>query len=490
MGFNFGAFGGGLGQGINNGIALGRQVQATIDEQNIRDLQQQGMKEAQAAREQAIGDSIKQNGLHGAADPQTATGNATAAGTNVSPALGGLMAGTDASQSPAAQMQPQTDVSASGSTPTFSKDQPSSYTVGGKQYDDFDSARSAAEKNAPSTMDLFVKNTIPRVSQMYLAQGDAQRAQAWQDWAEKKQNQDSMHTWAQAYQAAQMGDMDTATDLMVKLYDKVDDGISVVKKTPKLGQDGQLQAYTITLKQDKTGKTWDQEVTPQALMQAGMAGLSPDKQFEMKYQADVAANSAKAKAASEAAHDARVYKQAIALAGIHGDQQTAHDTRQIAADADLEDKKHGNRMEEDTVKAQVEVAQLGAKEKAKVNAKVDALRAAGYGDDDIKGFMPMLLNADSYKKPTSPGESRRMAFDARMKGDFSFASKSPEDQQKIIDGDMAIINGGGSPSAAAKTPNPFANPAAGGLPAPTQKTSAKGKGIPVYDTKTGQIVYQ
>jgi hypothetical protein len=262
-----------------------------------------------------------------------------------------------------------------------------------------------------------------------------------------------------------------------------------VKKTPTLDQNGQLKAYTITLKQDKTGKTWDQEVTPQALMTMGMAGLSPDKQFEMQYKTLTDAAAARAKYAAQDAHDERVFKRDIAKKGIDAKIDEAKDARVTDRDLALEDKRHGNRMEEDNNKTTLETANIGAKEKAKVQAKMDALKAAGYSDDDIKGLMPTLLNADTYKKPTSPAETRRMAFDARMKGDFSFANKSSAEQNKIIDSDIATITGGAAPTTG-KTANPFANPAASGLPASGAQPAGKPQGIPVYDTKTGQVVYQ
>ncbi|KDR25968.1 hypothetical protein [Caballeronia zhejiangensis] len=519
MGFNLGAFGGGLSSGINNGISLGAQIQAAKDAAAIRDLQQKGMEEAQQARQDQIDKSIAATGIKGSADPTVATDNASAAAANTSPALGGLMAGADPSQSPAAQMPQQTDVSAKGSTPQFSTTAPT-YAVNGKEVGDYDTARAVAEKSAPSTMDLFIKNSVPKVAAAYLAQGDAQKAQAWNDWADQTKNKQHMRTWAQAYQAAQAGDMGTAVDKMVSLYnDNVDDGISVTSKNLVKDQDGSTH-YEIGLK-DSKGNEWTQKIDQRTLIEQGMAGLSPDKQFEMVYKRQTDADVARAKAAAEEAHDQRVFGRDIKKIGVQAkvkevEDKRAHeykkdeeaqkqgfeiarDDRKAQNESDLEDKKSGNRMAEDNNKAQVEVSTLGAKEKAKVSAKIDALKAAGYDDDSIKGMMPMLLNAESYKKPTSPGEARRMAFDARMKNDFSFGHKSPEEQNRIIEGDIAIINGTGVKSGApsksgSTTANPF-NPAAGGLgaSAPAAASPAAGaqsKGIPVYDSKTGQIVYR
>ena len=231
------------------------------------------------------------------------------------------------------------------------------------------------------------------------------------------------------------------------------------------------------------------------------------------YQRQTAADTARAKAAAEAANKAAEFGYKVKEKGVDAKIDAAKDSRKHgytmeekgadhafdvqlsdrkAADvSDLEDKKSTNRMTEDANKAQVEAANIPVKEKAKVQAKIDALKSAGYDDEAIRGMMPMLMNAESYKKPTSPGEARRMAFDARMKGDFSFAGKSAAEQNRIIDGDISIINGTGvSPSAPAKR-GTAPNPAASGIgDKPAAPSKAVGKGVPVYDSKTGTIVYR
>lgn len=58
---NFGAFAGGFAHGLESGMRIGKSVRDIIREKKIEDLQEQGMAEAKAAREQAVNGMISEN---------------------------------------------------------------------------------------------------------------------------------------------------------------------------------------------------------------------------------------------------------------------------------------------------------------------------------------------------------------------------------------------------------------------------------------------
>ena len=86
-------------------------------------------------------------------------------------------------------------------------------------------------------------------------------------------------------------------------------------------------------------------------------------------------------------------------------------------------------------------AREGKKTDAAIDAKVSALRDAGYPDEEIKKMMPAIIGAGEHKKTTDPAERRALIASDLLKNDPSFARKSKDEQNKRIDDMMGVIYG-------------------------------------------------
>lgn len=491
-----GFFLGGLLDGAAKGIKIGNAIKEANKEYQANDLREKGMEEARQARELEINGAITSNGVAPTAQSnQAASVSAdTAPGVNdapttttavqqpVAPSATPIAVASPAGQvtstplpdqgqpqpsAPAATLPQQQSIAAANGIPT--------YTVGGKAYTDPTQARAAAAKNASSVNDLFVKNTASKMKDFYIQNGDLETADKWDKWATDSKNKAGMKLWAGAYTDAQSGNWDGAADKFGKYYSgHIDDGVDYVGHKQVVGDDGKLIGFAVTLKDQKTGKQTDMQLTPQAMLKMGMAN-NPQMLFdsEMKKQATVDAT--KAKIAEE-----NVKQQGrIQLEGVK---------------AGTAEKLQGNRddaaMERIVTKSQMDASNAADKIRTELSTKMDALKQSGMSDEDIKAQVPALIIGQAYKKGASPEEAARMAYQDRMKNDQSFSRKTEEQRQAIIEGDVRIAKTaaliGAKRPQAGSIPAPAA-PAASGVTGAA--TSAAGK-IPVYDTKTGRMVYR
>jgi hypothetical protein len=320
-------------------------------------------------------------------------------------------------------------------------------------------ARALADKSAPSVMDFFQKQGVPRIAEAYLAQGDPAKAQAWTDWADQTQNKQNMAVWAKGWRAVQMGDPEGAADNFMQLYKSYNDGTTPISKEVVKDKDGNLTGFNVKLKNDATGEVRSSFIDKNQLLNLGLAQLAPPQLFETAWQQKQAADKAKTAA------DAEVGKVKLNL----------------AANSQLEGLKQQGRL------------QLQQKQgQQQIDAKIGALKSAGYSDSFIKDALPDILGVNQYKKSTSPEEAKRLAFSDRMKNDPMFRMKPPDQQRSIIQQDMGLIYGGLKPSAYGLTgeqpaPSVSTQPAvAAGAAAATTTPPALGR--IVMDPKTGKPV--
>lgn len=350
-----------------------------------------------------------------------------------------------------------------------------------------DQAQALAEKGAPSVMDFFRKQGVPKIAETYLAQGDAQKAQAWTDWAESAQSKENMGTWAKAWRAVQLGDVQSAGDNILKLYNNYDDGVTASNAKPVKDKDGNITGFNVNLKTDATGETRATFVDKNTLMNAGLASLAPPQMFELEWKKQQDQQAAAAKTA-----------QMVAQAKLDTAKEIAVDNAKQPNRVALETVKSNNAQDLAVAKGKIDAGNQQNKVKNELTAKVGALKDAGYSDDFIRNSLPDILGLNQYKKATSPEEAKRLAFGDRMKNDPTFVTKTTDQQRQIVDQDMALIYGGlkpGSNSAAGAasapttgtTANPFVD---GAAPVPNTQAGPATRGLPVLDTRTGKIVYK
>lgn len=524
---NWGGFAGGFAQGFNNGVSIGKTLDGLSKERKLQAIREQGIAEAKGLQESAIADLVKDNGVSGA------TG-APAPAPAVSPAPAATPAPIEAAEVKVTPVTPQTQIEAvplgpvgtttppasasatpasatpsqttpatpSQTTPTQITStgpvaaepkpapQPVSmpeiaaqagvqpagkrFSVGDRSFDTREEAVAFARKKAPSVMDFMSKTLVPRMQEAYLAQGDVEKAEAWGQWAEQRQSKKAMAEWASAWRAASMGDVEKAADHVFNLYKTYDDGITPLSKEIVKDKDGNITGFNVTLKTEATGEKRTQFIDKSALTELGLAALSPPQIFEAAYKRQMEADKAATANRAEIAKERRAEAREIAKE----QRGEARGNRERARDQEYT-------LEKLTIEEQLRQSGATDKVRREVGAKVDFLRKSGYSEEFINDVMPGIIGIGEYKKRTSPEEARRLAFSDRMKSDPTFGRKSAEDQQRILDQDMKLIMGGVDPQTA--PPAAPASPAAAGLP---RQAPQPGRGVPIYDTKTGQIVYR
>lgn len=496
---NFGAFAGGLSSGFQQGVKMTKTFQDLAKERGLQEIRDKGMAEATSARDQAIKGLVEDTGAPkqgaqpaaapakvatqplppiekaapAAAEAGTTT-EASAPATTITPeAPTSVPPAGDAKAAPEAKAAPAEAKTAPAEAKADAPaGLPGRYKVGDKFFATEKEAFAHAEKNAPSLEDLQFKVMVPKMQQYYMQQGDIEKAEAWRSYAEKRGTQKNMETWAKAYRSAMTGNFEKSADHVFDLYKQYDDGITPLSKEMVKDKDGNTVGFNVKLRNDATGKEYTQLITPKELSTLGLSALSPSAMFEKHYQQQQAAM----KIQAETARDNRKFGQQLTLENVKQGNRVS-----------LEGVKQGNAVERLTIQEQLKAAGVVGAEKKKIDAKVGALKSAGYSDDFINDAMPGIIGIGDYKKATSPEEARRLAHSDRMKSDPMYARKSPADQEKILDGDMKLIFNGVKPSTL-----PPKNAASDGLP-PKQGGSnppAKKQGIPVYDTKTGEVTYR
>jgi hypothetical protein len=538
---NWGGFAGGFAQGFNNGVQMGKTVNDLIKQDKIDKIRAEGIAEAQKARQDAIDASVQDTQGKAASDAQARVDSAVP--TTDGPKTGEAAPDNNVAQTapvaqpvataptqpaPPAQVvtSPQsavdaapvrTPVAASGiavpgqaSAPVASSAPPAvvapaemapppapkvdvapaatgkRFMVNGVGFDSQDEARKYAEKQAPTLTEFMRKTMVPRMQEAYIAQGDPEKAAAWGKWADDAEHEAHAKLWAQTYQAAQAGDIDKAAQGIIKMYKNYDDGVSLVSSEKVKDKDGNITGFNVKLKTDATGETRSQFIDKRALTEMGLAALSPVQMFEQVYKRQQAADQLGAKAAIDAQNDARTFNRQVAIEGMKEDRA---DKRQAASDArrsaDAE-RNHGYKLEELATAEELKQAGAAKTKRAELQSSIDLLKENGYTPDEVRGMIPGLLKAGEFKKGTSPDEARRMLVTELAK-DPLFSTSTKEKQQQKID-DLMGMAGYGKAGAAP------ASPKATTVPNPLQPDgsapAAKPKGIQVYDSKTGKIIYK
>lgn len=490
---NFGAFAGGFSTGFDSGVRQAKTIRDVIKERKLEDLRTKGMEEASAARTAAVNGMITENPTEAAAkaaetakpapvvdnaiepgNPAQVEVNAAKPQEPVSPDAGSVTAtprATTAQNTPAVnglptQTAPQTTPEqvpaqppakpAEANTPAQGK-----FMVGGKSYATREEAYKAADASAPSTMDFFMKNAVPKIQEQYLANGDIEKAKAWDEWSQQHKSQQAMKEWSSMYRAAQFGDFEKAADHAFNLYKQYDDGVTPVSKETVKDADGNVTGFNVRLKNDATGEIKSQFIDKKGLVEMGLSALAPNKMFEVAFKRQSDADTAAMNARIKANEKAQDFKMDMAKTEYKENRDDKRQTEKLDREDAREVKKGQQKLSEISLTKQLEAENMGAKERAKAETKIQLLTERGYTDEQITAMVPAIIGAGEHKKTTDPAERRALIASDMMKNDPKFSRSTKEQQNKAIDDMMSVIYGGEQTPAG----KPAAKPPANGKPA-------------------------
>ena len=425
---NWGGFAGGLSQGFQSGVRMSKTIQDIAKERGLQELREKGMAEAEAQRAAEVQGMVKEvggtdtapkSGPVDTATPKVEAAPAKTEAPEAAPAATGMNApavsapntpaaptappgpkydteGEAEGRAYAAKQQQAAVVQAAPTQPTTPQQtaaaagvtvKPSGkFSVNGQTFDTREQALAAAEKAAPSARDLFVKNTVPKIADMYLAYGDPEKAKAWTDYTEAHKGKRVIKDWAAAFTAP---DLDTAVTRFGKYYtDHIDDGVDYRGHKIVTKDDG-TQMAVVTLKDKATGKTQEMELTREKMLALGNAN-NPQKLFEQEVAKQAAAEKAKFDAGLKAQERREARRDALALEGYRQDRT---DKREVL---------RGNI----------------AVDKAVLDAEL----------------------GEKYKKATSPAERAAIIQSDLTKNDSRFNRMSPEEQKQAISDRMKQLD--------------------------------------------------
>lgn len=413
-GFGAAGFMGGLAQGMNTGSKLVDAYykgQANKQKADIKNALAGGIDSAKAARQAEIDGKVEVGGTANADDTAT--------------------------------------------VPTFKVD--------GNEYGDEKSARGAAEGAVGSVMDFFYQNEAPKIADLYLQQGDIEKAEKWNTWIKDKNVTKGFEAGVRAYQAAAQGDDEGAMKNLFKMYNQkgyFEDGRKAKSWEPIKNKAGEVTGYAITL----TGSDGKDRV---ANVNKGEELLSQVQMLanpQTAYESSMASYQKAREEKLNMAKDELKHARSLEVAGVKASNTVA-----------LENVRQGNRLERDGIQAQRQQAQPTAVEqKAAGLSKVGA--SLGMEGEALKQFVAAGVGAksdDDFVKMATGLLSKQQD----LYGNNKFLNLPPAEQQQQIQQLASTIK-------AARGAQQ--QPMAGGIPAPGQGGAPKGATI--IDTKTGKVV--
>lgn len=375
---NFGIGLGAFSQGLNTGLQTGQQLGQMRDQGQIRRQAKQGIEGARQAREGDINARIGQQGLDGAQG--------------------------------------------------FMGDMTTGYEVDGKQFASPEAARGQAERGMGSVMDYFMRDAAPKIGETFLAQGNIEKAEAWNQWISDSQTRRGMEHWASALRAAQMGDTKGFVDSITQAYNSpgyADDGVNV--KSHRVNDSG-----SITMVFERDGEEFEQTFEgTEDLQQMAIGLLSPNNAFEIT------------RAQAQSAAEARA--------------KAAQDDLKFQRDLQRDQMRHGQSLEQDTHRSNLRQLEGSEGLRQKVNEATGVLREWGYSDDEISAMIPRIIGSDSNRQQISDRDLRLRIVES-FSGDRRFSALSPEDQERRINEMVELVRGADDDTPRAR------NPAADGLP--------------------------
>lgn len=388
---------------------------------------------------------------NGAVNPAAPTANpdpagaATAASSMPSVSNPGSMAPVQSTPAQAVQAQPDPAQAPKAVAPTpqavagqgVAATTGPGFWVNGQRYDTREQARAAAERAAPSTMDMFMKNAAPKIAEQYMANGDPATAKAWMDYSESQAGKRAIKDWAAAYSAP---DFDTAVARFGKYYtDHINDGVDYAGHSMKINADG-TQVAVVKLKDKASGKTTEMELTRDKMIALGGAN-NPQKLFEIEQAKQQQADKLKFDAQLKAQERSEKFQDDVRLKGYEATLKDKGEQRKQDR-LDKREQFQQDRMDQrERIKSEMNIKETSAKAQAEMDTRIDALIGAGYGEDDIKKMMPAIAGVTDHKRTTDPTERRAIITSELLKSNPGFARKSQDEQSKMVDDMMGVIYG-------------------------------------------------
>lgn len=487
---NWAGFSAGLAQGLNNADRIGQQ----IDQARLARIRTDGLAEAKAAREaemkkaeQSVIDTQAQASQAAAAPMAEAVPGVTGPRTGtvvpdtpevrtqavpMPPAAGGLPQSmmppgppadvpVEASPAPAPAAAPPQQMAQAAPAP--SAPAPAGrFQAGGQGYDTREAAVAAAQKKVPSISDFVVNTVAPKMQEWYVGQGDLENAEKLGQYMESRRGREATKSFGTAMQKLMFtNDINGGVQALGDYYNKyIDDGVDFTKG--EVGADGKIN---ITVKDRATGT---ERVMPMAREEIIRLGMAHDP--VQLYKQGLAQVEANAKTAAEIAKERRSEAADMRKEGRAEARDIAKESRAAERDTAKAAQAHDYDIDKLVTGERIKTKNMGAAEKAKVQAKIDILKENGLSPDAVRELIPHMVGGDGYKKSTSPEEARRMLLTEHVK-DPLFSSKPAAEQRRIIDQEMGVIYGANTGA----TP-----PAKPGAATPSGKQY-------VRDPKTGQV---
>ncbi len=177
-----------------------------------------------------------------------------------------------------------------------------SWNIGGQTYGTEAEARRAAERQAGSFYDHYMREGAPRVVQTMLENGQVDQAEAFQKRLQDAQVQRGIRSWAGAARAASMGDADGFRRHMVEAYNNEGyfrDGNTVTASRLLKGDDGNVEGMELTIR-GRNGEERTQTFRGMAdLYRTGIGFLAPERALAFGMQELQQADRTRAQIAQE-----------------------------------------------------------------------------------------------------------------------------------------------------------------------------------------------
>ncbi len=488
---NFGAFAGGLATGINDGMKLTKDIRSMVREQGLQELRDKSMADAEAERAKSVNDLIKEGSTDTSPDakpspaatapvdaaavsassptasPDQVWANSAAAANAASVAAPSAPASPSASPAntpaaaPASPDQPTgtvvqatpvakaeaspTQAIVAGGTPPVVAKKSGRFSVNGESFDTREEAQRAAEAAAPSATDLFMKNAVPKIAQQYLINGEPDKAKAFQDYSDSYNGKRAIKDWAKAFTAP---DFDTAVSRFGEYYTRhIDDGVDFAGHKMLTKADGSNVAV-VTLKDKKTGKTTEMEVTREKMLQ--LAGShNPQKLFEEELRKQDTAD-----------------KMKFAAQQKRADREEQRKTEELRQEH--MDKRDDAKSEREAARDEARAEREAARDDTKGKQRLDEIEM----QEQLRSEL-----AAKYKKTTDPQERRALIRSDAMKNDSRFVKMNKDDQNKYLDDAMDTLNKSDSPQTPAIKAMPY------NKDLPVKYRGSDGKPVHIIDGK-------
>lgn len=376
------------------------------DKQAYRDLNRQGVEEAKAARQADISKSIIRGSAESAEGP----------------------------------VQP-------------------SYKVGNRSYASEEEATAAAEKEAGSFIDYYMKTTVPKLQEHWLSTGDVEKAQNIGKWMEDANVQKGVKAWAGAVRSFQTGDRDGFKRNLMAAYNQegyFDDGVTATGIEDVNNEQGQLLGYKISFKAPD-GTVTDQTFEGEDVAKLALNAMSPENVLS--------------------------YGMEQIKAGQEAQSEIAKEERGFSRDVAKIDIQQGNTLEAQGNASQLRIAEEAEKARTgggstkvrEARAMGEALKAAGWSEEKVAAEMPRLLGI--YRQSQSPADRLASTVEMLTKADLDFAALPDSEKVSRAKALMDTMDAELAPDEQQGA-------------APAQPQVQSGRGIPVWDSKTGQVIYK